>query len=94
MELAGRLTVLVRPLAQEWDRAASVVRCILRANTRQARLDRVLGCLDAQGLEHRVQELALRRAWPLRRAREIVHRVDTRSGVGETIATKSRRKAR
>ncbi len=92
--MAERLTVLVRPPDPEWDRAASGVRCIPRVSIRPVRLDRVLECLDAQGSECRVQELALRRAWLLRQAQEIVHRVDTRSGVGETIATKSRRKVR
>jgi hypothetical protein len=43
-------------------------------------------------LELLVQELVQRLAWHRRLVLQIGHRADTRSGVAETIATKSRRK--
>ncbi len=84
--------VLVRRLVREWDRAAFGAPCTPHANIPLARLDRVRECLGVLALEHHVPASVSHLAWRPRQALEIGHRVDTRSGAAETIATKSRRK--
>ena len=82
----GRLQVL------EWVRAVFAVPCIRHASIPRARLVRVRECRGGLVSGLRVQELAQRLAWRLRRVLQIAHRADTPSGVVATIATKSRRK--
>lgn len=84
--------VLVRQLVQEWVRVVYGVQCTPHANIPLVRLDRVLESLGVRALEHRVPASASHLAWRLRQVLEIGHRVDTRSGAAEIIATKSQRK--
>ena len=76
----------------EWARAAFAVRCTRHASTPRVRPDHVPECLDVPALEPLVQESAWHLVWRLRPVLEIAHRADTRSGVAETTATRSRRK--
>lgn len=76
----------------EWVREGFVVPCIRRASILRAHPVRVRECQDVPVSGLRAQELAQRLAWRLRLVLQIAHRVDMRSGVAETIATRSRRK--
>jgi hypothetical protein len=76
----------------EWVRAESAVQCIRRDSIPQAQLVRVQECRGVRDLVLRVQELAQPLAWRRRLVLQIGHREVMRSGVAETIVTKSRRK--
>ena len=87
-----RMVLALRADREQLDQAVCGGRCIPRGNIQRVRQERVLECRAGQGLEHHVRVWALRRVWLRRQGQEIVQHADRRSGVAETIATRSRRK--
>jgi hypothetical protein len=76
----------------EWAREVFVVPCIRLASIPRVRQVHAQECQGVPVSELPVQEWAQRLAWRLRLVLPIAHRADMRSGVVETIATRSRRK--